>query len=548
MRNEQKANIILEGSNFYCGRNLDNDIDFLAIKDNKILAVGKKEEMQTYIDANTEVLSFSDEHLIISGLHDNHVHLLQAGILEKYVQLYSSTSKEEAARMVAEFAKTIPDEKWVMGVGFRRMSWKDSSYPTADVLDVLIPDRPVLLMDEELHAVWLNSKALEVCGINKDTQTPEGGIIVRDASGNPKGYLLENAVVLATSYAFDFENSMVKELVSGYINRAVRLGITSVSDMTPYLSLDLSFPEAYFQMVNNNQLKIRINAALNLFEDIEKFCEIRKRAEIEGKGFYRVPYMKQFLDGTPANYTGFLLDDYSDNPGEKGCSTIDIDKMEKAIENATKHDISVRLHSCGDGSCRAGLDAYEKALSKYDKSKSRHMIEHLELVNSDDIPRFGQLGVIASVQPEHLAAGTMKWDENCYPERLGSERCKYTWPFKQLKESGAVLAGGSDCPVVEGNPFWGIYVGNTRKYYDGLPVGGWNPQENLSIEDLLDMYTIGAAYAEGRENELGTIEEGKLADITVIDRNLLEMSGDTAIREAKALLTIVNGKIVYQRK
>lgn len=547
MKTEQKADIILEGATFYCGKSLENDLDFVATKDNRILAVGKKSDMSLYIGKNTRVISFSKDNLIIPGLHDNHVHLIQAGILQKYIKLYEAASKEEVAEMVADFAKTIPNEKWVMGVGFRRPSWKDQSYPTKEVLDALIPDRPVFLMDEELHAAWLNSKALEICNITKNTEPPKGGIIDKDENGEPKGYLLENAVALAAKHAFDFDSDIVQELVEGYMDRAIELGITSVSDMTPYLSLDLSFTETYLKMVEDGRLKIRVNAARNLFEDAELFCQIRERAEKEGKGFYRVPYMKQFIDGTPANYTGMLLDEYSDNPGEKGNPTIDIDKMAKSIETATKENISVRLHSCGDGSCRAALDAYEDALKKYPNSKSRHMIEHLELVAPEDIPRLGSIGVIASIQPEHLAAGTMQWAENCYPEKLGTKRCEFTWPFRLLKENGAVLAAGSDCPVVEGNPFWGMYVGNTRKYYDGLPEGGWNPQENLSIEELIDMYTIGASYAEGREQELGTIEPGKLADITVVDKNLFAMAGNTAMRDAKSLLTMVDGKIVYQQ-
>ena len=545
MKTELKADIILEGASFYCGRDLDSNIDFIAVRGNKILALGKKAEMEKYIGDDTNVITYRKDNLIIPGLHDNHVHLIQAGILEKYEKLYSTTSKEDAARTIADFAKTIPEEKWVMGVGFRRMSWEDTSMPDAETLDAVIADRPVFLMDEELHMAWLNSRGLQECGIDKNTEAPDGGIICRDENGNPTGILLENAVALAAKHAFEFDKKTVKQLIEGYIDKAVSLGITSVSDMTPYLSLDLSFPEVYFEMVSKDELKIRVNAARNLFEDINTFNKIRQKADVEGKGFYRVPYMKQFIDGTPANFTGMLLEGYSDNPEEKGKATIDLDKMATAIEAATKNNISVRLHSCGDRSCREALNAYEKALKKFPETESRHMVEHLELVDPEDIPRFGKLGVIGSIQPEHLAAGTMKWSENCYPEKLGPVRDRYTWPFKRLKDAGAILAGGTDCPVVEGNLFWGMYVGNTRKYYDGLPEAGWNPQENLAMPEMIDMFTSGAAYAEHRENELGTLEAGKLADITVVDRNLLELEGNTAVRDTKVLLTMVDGRIVY---
>lgn len=541
------ADIILEGGTFYCGKGLDNEVDFIAVKDNKILALGTKSEMKEFIGKNTNVISYTKDNLIMAGLHDNHVHLIQAGILEKYQELYTSTSKEDVAEKIAKFAETIPDEKWVMGVGFRRMSWSDTSMPDCKTLDQVIADRPVLLLDEELHMAWLNSKGLEECGITKATEANAGGIICKDENGEPTGVLLENAVALAAKYAFDFDNKTAKELVCRYMDKAVRLGITSISDMTPYLALDLSFPDVYFNMVKNNELKIRINVARNLFEDINVFNQQRERAEKEGQGMYRVPFMKQFIDGTPANHTGMLLEDYSDASREKGAPTLDLKKMAEAIRIATENNISVRLHSCGDGSCREALNAYEAALKEFPQSESRHMVEHLELVDPEDIPRFGQLGVICSIQPEHLAAGMMKWSENCYPEKLGPVREKFTWPFKQLKEGGAVLAGGTDCPVVEGNLFWGMYVGNTRKYYDGLPEGGWNPQENLSMPELIDAFTSGAAYAEGRNHELGTLETGKLADITVVDRNLLKMDHNTEVRDTSVLLTMVNGKIVYRK-
>ena len=547
MKTNLKADIILGGASFYCGRGLDNDVDFVAVKGSRILALGKKEEMQEYIGDDTRVISYTKDNFITAGLHDNHVHLIQAGILEKYEKLYTNPSKEDVAEAMARFAKTIPDEKWVMGVGFRRMSWEDTSMPNCGTLDATIPDRPVFLLDEELHMAWLNSKGLEECHIDSSTPDPEGGIICRDENGRPTGVLLENAVALAAKYALDFDMPTAKELISDYIDKAVSLGITSVSDMTPYLSLDLAYPDVYFDMIKNGELKIRVNAARNLFEDIDTFNAIRSRAEADGEGMYRIPFMKQFIDGTPANFTGMLLEDYSDNPGERGKATIDLDKMASAIETATENNVSVRLHSCGDRSCREALNAYENALKKFPETESRHMVEHLEVVDPADIPRFGQLGVICSIQPEHLAAGTMKWTENCYPEKLGPVREKFTWPFKKLRDGGAVLAGGTDCPVVDGNLFWGMYVGNTRTYYDGMPEGGWNPQEDLPMEDMIDMFTSGAAYAEHRENELGTLEAGRLADITVSDRNLLKLAGDTAIRDTQVLLTMVDGRIVYEK-
>lgn len=541
---EQKADLILKGASFYCGKGISNDIDFIAIKADRILALGRDEEIEKYISEKTEIIYFDKEHLITPGLHDSHVHLIQAGLLEKYVSLTDSTSEEDAVKKVVEFAETIPEEKWVIGIGFYRMSWDKPDRPTKKSLDRFFHDRPVLLLDLELHSAWVNSKALEICGITKDTPDPPGGVIIRDENGEPTGSLVETALCLCGEYAFDFDDKICRELITLYMKKAVRLGITSVNDMTPYMTLDLSYPDIYFGMAANNELLIRVNAARNLFEDINTFLPLAERAKIEGKGMYRIPYMKQFVDGVPSSHTGFMLEDYSDKPGWHGEPMLDIEKMRDAVMTAHKYGVSVRLHSCGDASCRAALDAYEKAIGAFPESSSRHAIEHIEVTTASDIPRFAELGVVASVQPEHPVA-IPTFADNCYPDRLGPDRIKYTWPFRSLLDSGAVLCGGSDCPVVNGNPFVGIYSGITRKCPDGTPEGGWNPEQKLTVKEMIDIYTSGAAYSEGREQELGTLEAGKLADIAVFDRNLLTVDTE-GIPDARSCMTIVNGKIVYK--
>ncbi|MDO4545112.1 MAG: amidohydrolase [Bacillota bacterium] len=542
----EKADLILMGASIYCGRDKPQDLDFIAIRGNKIIASGKRDLVSGYKGENTRVISLSKDQLVLPGLHDNHVHLIQAGILDKYVDLMDTASEEDAAKQVKKFADTIPDEPWILGVGYSRMSWSDSKMPSKETLDRYIPDRPVFLLDAELHTAWLNSKALQLCNITGETPDPAGGQIDRNPDGTPAGCLFENALCLGGKHAFAFDPKLTKELICRYMDKAVKFGVTSVSDMTPYFELDLSYSEVYFDMAKKGELTIRVNAARNLFEDMDVFLPLQDRAEKEGRGMYRIPYMKQFIDGVPTNYTGYLLEDYSDNPGERGKPIIDLDAMDHAVSIAHDNHVAVRLHSCGDASLRAALDAYRKAQQKSPHIKCRHMVEHIEVIKPEDIPRFGEQGVIASVQPEHLVSGLPTFYDNCYPQRLGPEREKHTWPFKTLKDTGAVLAGGSDCPVVAGNPFIGMSVGMTRRFADGKPEEGWNPQQKLTIEDMIDMYTIGAAYAEGREAELGTLEVGKLADITVVDRNLLKEPADR-IKETRVCMTIVDGKIVYEK-
>ncbi|MEG2200452.1 MAG: amidohydrolase family protein, partial [Anaerovorax sp.] len=329
-----------------------------------------------------------------------------------------------------------------------------------------------------------------------------------------------------------------------YTRRANQYGITSTSDMTPYLGINLAYEKIYYKMSREEKLTVRIHAARDLFEDIHVYLSVKEEAEKNDKGFYRVCYTKQFLDGVITNYTALMLESYWDKQGDCGGALLDIGKLNEGVERAHKNGISVRLHACGDGAVRVALDAFENAIKKYGQTKARHQIEHIEVIAQEDLKRFQKLGVIASVQPEHIVSGIDTFDNNCYPEVLGPDRERYTWAFRSLLQAGAVLACGSDAPVVEGNPFMGMYCGLTRLHPDGTPKGGWNPEEKLSIEELLQGYTFGAAYAEGREEELGTLEIGKLADIAVLDRNLLTATPDE-VRDTRVLLTMVDGKIVY---
>ena len=541
-----KADMILKGATFFFGRKdagyRAKDINFVAVKDGRIVGIGKEGEDADFTGPDTKVYEFTKDRLIMPGIHDNHVHLLQAGMLSKYADLYSARTEEEAVAMAKEYADANPDDKWIIGIGWSKYAFK--GLPNKKSIDAVISDRPVMLMDDELHSAWVNTAALEAAGITKETPDPAYGEIQRDENGEATGFLYETALSIAARIAFDFTDEQVEELVSIYMDKALAYGITSITDMTPYLGIDLSYMSAYLKMAKENKLKIRINAALDLFSDIKDVTAKRAKAEAEGNGFYRIPFLKQFVDGVPGNHTAMMLEDYSDRPGEKGGALLDLDRLNDAIEAAHLQGMSVRLHACGDAAVRAALDGYENAIIRHGRGTSRHQVEHIETIDPADIERFAKTGIMASVQPEHVVSGMPSFSDNNYPDILGPERTKYTWIFRQLIDSGAVLAGGSDCPVVEGSPFVGIYSGLERLHDDGTPEGGWNPQEKLTIEELLEAYTYGAAYGEGLENQLGTLGEGMLADIIVLDRNLLDIPSEQ-IKDTKVLMTVVNGDVKY---
>lgn len=541
-----KADMVLKGAAFFYGRKdagyRVKDINFVAVKDGRIVGIGKEGEDADFTGPDTKVYEFTKDRLIMPGIHDNHVHLLQAGMLSKYADLYSARTEEEAVAMAKEYADAHPDDKWIIGIGWSKYAFK--GLPNKKSIDAVISDRPVMLMDDELHSAWVNTAALEIAGITNETPDPDYGEIQRDENGEATGFLYETALSIAARIAFDFTDEQVEELVSTYMEKALRYGITSITDMTPYLGIDLSYMNAYLKMAKEDKLKIRINAALDLFADIKDVTAKRAKAEAEGNGFYRIPFLKQFVDGVPGNHTAMMLEDYSDRPSEKGGALLDLDRLNDAIEAAHLQGMSVRLHACGDEAVRAALDGYENAIIRHGRGTSRHQVEHIEVIDPADIERFAKAGIMASVQPEHVVSGMPSFADNNYPEILGPERTKYTWVFRQLLDTGAVLAGGSDCPVVEGSPFAGIYSGLERLHDDGTPEGGWNPQEKLTIEELLEIYTYGAAYGEGLENQLGTLGEGMIADIVVLDRNLLDVPSDQ-IKDTKVLMTIVNGDVKY---
>jgi predicted amidohydrolase YtcJ len=557
---ENKASIVLSGATIYAGRSLPTNYDYLAIKENKIIKVGKGPVPEALICENTQIYEFTKDSLITAGLHDNHVHIILAGMLNKYVCLDNCTSQEQVAQKAKGFAETIPDEEWVIGFGFSRAEWKDKSLPLKSTLDEYIPNRPTLLMDSEFHSAWANSKAFELAGINANTTDPEFGEIVRTDNGEPKGFLYESAIALIAKYAFDFDENVVTDFIQRYMKCANSYGITSVSDITPYLGIDLSYYDVFRRLANNHELTLRINAARNLFEDSGVLLSMQEEIRMMDSDMYRISYYKQFIDGVPANYTALMLEDYSDKPDCKGGTLIPLEKLNGAVEHANKIGIPVKLHACGDKAVRLALDAFEGAAlamhgchalesskaSGYEKDFIRNQVEHIEITTEKDIPRFSELGVIASVQPEHIVSGINSHTDNCYPELLGHQRERFTWPFRSLINQGAVIACGSDMPVVAGVPFEGLYVGLTRLHNDGSPKGGWNSREKITIEELLDGYTIGSAFAEYKEEELGTIEAGKLADISVFDTNFLSAKPEQ-IRNANAVMTIVDGKIVYEK-
>lgn len=535
-----KADIIINGDAIFTGTTNAPISGAIIIKDNLIVDVCAKDDSEKYIDENTEVKDFKDE-LIMPGFHDFHIHLFLGSLYADSVSLIDAKSELEVAQMVKEFADERPEDEWVFGFSWYHIYWDEKNLPHRSTLDQLIPDRPVFLMNAEGHGAWLNSKALEILGIDENTPTPPFGEILKDENGVPTGVLYETAIGLAEK-AFDMSPEKGERLLKQFLVEANKYGITSVSDMLPLTGYELGDIELYKAFDERDELTVRIHFLTVMNGDLKAAKNARERFNSDKLKFSG---LKQFLDGVPTTYTALMLAPYSDNPDTKGEPFLPPADLKKWIKEADKEGFRIRLHACGDGAVQLGLDAYEEAQKANGARDSRHTIEHIEVINPDDINRFNELGVIASMQPEHLNMD--EFADNEYLSRLGEERSALTWPIQTLQSAGTKIAFGSDYPVVDINPMLGVYRAVTRVASDGEPVGGWNPSEKLELADALRHFTIGSAYGVYEESTLGTLEKGKIADITVLDRNLFTVATEE-ILETKVKMTIMDGKIVYSHQ
>ena len=536
------ADMIIKGNAIFDSVSDKPFAGFVAVKGNRIAAVGKDmESISQYAGDDTKIIDAGDR-LVMPGFHDSHTHLILAGMYKTYPNLGSARSEEEAAVMLKDYYDGQPGDGWVYGFNWYHVFWDKKELPRKETLDRYFPDRPVFLINAEAHGAWVNSLALEIAGVTADTPDPFGGEIARDENGEPTGFLYESAIEYVAAHALIFTEEQEKTFLRKYMADAAELGITGVVDVQPYFGKDLGSLDVYTGMESDGELTVRITAAANLLGDLDEALENSKKYCTEK---VRAHMLKQFVDGVITTHTALLLEDYTDAPGNRGTQLSELEKIDAAVQEGHKRGLWIKIHAIGDRAIRFTIDSYEKAIKTYGANGCRHAIEHVEMVTDSDIKRFGQLGLIPSVQPEHI--GLMPtWEGEEYRVNIGEERAGRTWSFRSLLESAGVLAIGSDCPVVDNNPFYAIHRGVTRLHDDGLPEGGWNPTQKLTVADILRGYTLGSAYGIGREDELGTLEEGKFADIAVIDRNLFETEPKD-IRGAHVDMTIMDGKVIFER-
>lgn len=511
---------------------------YVITQGNRILFVGSKEEGGAWITADTELLDVR-EHFIMPGFHDYHVHLVSAGLLEEDGILRYTNSEEEAAEYLWKLHQNKKDKKWIMGGAWDSLLWPGQQMPTKKSLDNYFPGTPVFLLNKECHGAWVNSAALKSLGITRDTTDPPNGKYGRCEDGQPDGYLHEMAAVRMQEKIFaSVSDEEISQYCKIFIKMANRNGITSLGDVAGGWPMREA---AYKLLEERKELSVRIHFSLPFDEDMANILAKKKSYSSDRLICSGV---KAFIDGTPQGYTGYMLEDYADQQGSKSRPMINPKDFIQQVCDFDAAGIQTRVHACGDAGVRLCLDAVEEAIRRNGKKDQRHCIEHLEVMSPQDIPRFAQLGVIASVQPEHMPK--YKFNEHPFHKILGEERMKYSWPFESIRKAGGQIAFGTDCPVVDLSPFRGIFRAVTRLTNDLEPAGGWNPGERVSIHEALKAYTWGGAFAAGRERELGTLETGKLADLIVVEEDLFDYAADReAMFKMKVIMTVMDGEVVY---
>jgi predicted amidohydrolase YtcJ len=500
--------------------------------DGKIAATGESGLLQEYPQA-TQVDGRG--YTLLPGLTDAHAHMYGLGFLAVSLDLAGTASVEDAVAKIAEYAADNPHSEWIQGRGWNQVIWPVREFPNAADIDAVVSDRPVYLRRIDGHAGWANSVALEIAGIDDDTADPIGGKIIRDENGHATGVLIDKAENLVRPLIPTPDKDDLRAAYRAAMQVLLPLGITGVHDAR----VDIRQAEVYLSMADDAELAVRIYAMIhNAGPNLDAIGEPRIAL---GDDKLDIRSVKLYIDGALGSRGAALLEPYSDDAENLGLAFMPADDLSADIEKANGMGFQVGVHAIGDRGNRMVLDAFDQAQDGK-PSPLRNRIEHSQIIALDDIPRFAELGLIASVQPVHATS-----DMNMAEDRLGPERIKGGYAWRKLLDSGAIIASGSDFPVELPNPFHGLYAAISRQDRNNLPVGGWYAEEALSRAEALHSFTLAAAFAAHQEDRLGSLEPGKWADFILIDRDYFNVPVDQ-IDDIEVIETWVSGERVFQRK
>jgi predicted amidohydrolase YtcJ len=543
------ADVVLTNGVIYTVDEGRTTAEAIAIKDDTIIFVGSAEDAGEYIGEDTSVIDLEGK-LVLPGLIDSHAHAT-SGVSDIYeVFLYGIGSIEEYQQAIADFIEATPDLTGLQGAGWINSVFGEHG-PTAAILDEVCPDIPAVLYSEDYHSVWVNTKTLELAGITADTPDVEGGVIERDSEGNPTGTLRENATSLVADVIPPYTVDQLVEGLTYFQDFAHSLGLTTVY-IPSMPSGDAAVLEALHEFEASGEMSIRFPTAMNVepTDDLSIVDDIIAARTAEAGGLFEIVAAKIFMDGVLEGVTAYLEEPYDVRPGYRGELLWDPDTYNEMCAALDAANIQIHVHSIGDAATRITLDGFAYARAQNGVRDNRPMVTHLQLVNDEDIPRFGQLGVIAVPQPYWFVIDTY-YDQAV--EYVGQERADKQYPMKSFFDAGVTVASASDYPVSwPPDPLLAIEIGVTRTVPEGseIYVGAdfdtpLNPAECVTVEQMIESFTINGAKAIFRENEIGSLEVGKKADLVVLSQNILTIDS-REIHNTVPLLTYFAGQEVYR--
>ena len=486
-----------------------------------IRAVGPAADIQRAHPGSNVIASLNAT--ILPGLTDAHGHLYGLGVALDVVNLTGTKSLDEAIARVKERAAATPKGQWIVGRGWDQNDWPVKEFPTAAALDAALPDHPVFLRRVDGHAAVTNTAGLRAAGVTAATKDPDGGRIIRDASGNPTGTFVDAAMDLVEEHMPAPTAEQRKARVLAAANAIAASGLTEMHDA----GIDAATIKAVKELIDEGRFPIRVYAMLGDNAGLLKTW-FAQGPLIDYGGRLTVRSVKLYADGALGSRGAALLEPYSDDPGNTGLMLAKPEHIEDVARRGRAAGFQINTHAIGDRGVRNVIDAYERAGVS---AKDRFRIEHLQVISPPDVPRLVERGIIASMQPTH-ATSDMYWAE----ARLGPERVKGAYAWRTILTAGGRLALGSDFPVEEVSPFLGLYAAVTRQDQQQWPAGGWYPSQKLTLAEAIRGFTRDAAYAAFEESSRGTIEVGKLADFTIVEGEL---------PMATVRYTVVGGKVVY---
>ncbi|MBI1750585.1 MAG: amidohydrolase [Acidobacteria bacterium] len=519
----------------------------IAVVGDRIAAVGTNEEIKKWMGPNTRTIDARGK-TVLPGLIDAHVHFSSGGFEISAVQLKDTATPTEFAQRIGEQAKKQPNGEWVLGGTWDHENWPNAPLPTREWIDKVTPDRPVFVSRYDGHMALANSLALKMAGVTRETPAPPGGEIVKDAKGNPTGLLKDAAMGLVERAIPAPSEEQLTRAIRAALEEAARFGVTGIHDISSAADVRI-----YQQLFARGELTARIYC-ITPIEQWEAPARTGIRAKF-GNEWIHLGALKGFADGSLGSTTALFFEPFVDAPHTAGLPAgmmFPEGNMLKMALGADAAGLQLAIHAIGDKAIRIILDTYAEVEKQHGRrdaagaatpnAERRWRIEHAQHMHPDDFVKFAKLGVIASMQPYH-AIDDGRWAG----KRIGRERCKTTYAFRTFLDKGVKLAFSSDWTVAPLNPLLGMYAAVTRATLDGKNPGGWFPEQKISLAEAIEAYTMGSAYAEFAEKEKGSLTAGKFADIVVLDSDLFAIASEK-IKDAKVVMTVVGGKVVYEGK